>query len=80
MDPTGMSPDGPEWDPYNASYSNQEASMIDFKGNIIIQEPKKQRIFDDRGEFEHSISEKQCEAAISAIVANNSGNPQDDFV
>ena len=53
-----MSPYGPNWDPYGTSYSNQEASMIDFKGNIIIQESKKGRIVDDCNVFELSVSEE----------------------
>ena len=47
MRTVGLTPDGPEWDPYDSAYANQEDSRIDFRGDVIVPEPKRRKILDD---------------------------------
>ena len=77
METVSLCPEGPDWDPYDSSYANQEDSMVDYKGNVIVSEPKKRKILDSRDVFEISMSEERYEAAVSSIVAANYSNPQD---
>ena len=72
-----LCPEGPDWNPYDSSYANQEDSIIDYKGNVIVSELKKRKILDNRDVFEISMSEEKYEAAVSLIVAANYSNPQD---
>ncbi len=36
IETVSICPEGPDWDPYDSSYANQEDSMIDYKGNVIV--------------------------------------------
>jgi len=77
IETVGLCPSGPGWDPYDPEYSNQEDSMIDFRGDVITPQPKKRRkILDDRDVFELNVSVERYEAAISSIVASYPSNPQ----
>ena len=72
-----LSPDAKDWDPYDSSFANQEESMIDFRGDAILREPKRRKVLDDRDVCEINVSEEKYEAAISSIVEENHCNPQD---
>ena len=41
-----LTPDQPEWDPYDVIYSRQEESMIDFEGNMIDKETRDKQFFE----------------------------------
>ncbi len=51
--------------------------MVDYKGSVMIPDPKKKKLLESRDVFEKSVTEEQYEAAISSIVTNNCCNPQD---
>ena len=54
--------------------------MIDHRGDVIVREQKRRKILDDRDVCEIKVSEERYEAAVSSIVANNCGNPQEGEV
>ena len=54
--------------------------MIDFRGDLLLREPTRRKLLDDRDVCEIKVSVERYEAAISSIVANNHCNPQDGDV
>ena len=52
-------------------------SMVDYMGNVVVREPKRRKVLDDRDICSIEVSEERYEAAISSIVANNCCNPQE---
>ena len=70
-----LSPDAKDWDPYHTIFADQEESMINFRGDSILREPKKRKVFDNRDVCEIKVSEEKYEAAISSIVEENHCNP-----
>ena len=72
-----LCPDSETWDPYDPTFSNQEESMIDYKGNVIVQEQKRRKLLDDREVSHINVSVERYEAAISSIVARNHEDPSD---
>ena len=46
IETVGLCPMGPKWDPYDPEYSNQEDSMVDFRGDVLIPRPKKRKVLE----------------------------------
>ena len=73
-----LSSDSDKWDPYDPSYANQEDSMIDYRGDLMVREPKKRKILDDSEVSEICVTQERYEAAVSSIVAKNHGDPAEE--
>ncbi len=69
--------DHDKWDPYDPDFANREDIMVDFRGDVIVHEPKRRKFLESRNVFEINVSEERFESAISSIVAKNCCNPQD---
>ena len=49
--------------------------MIDFRGDAILREPKKRKVFDNRDMCEIKVSKEKYDGTISSIVEKNHCNP-----
>ena len=76
IETVGLTPNGTDWDPYDSSYADQEESMVDFKGNLIVREPKRRKVLDDRDLCSIEVSEERYEAAISSLWQVTMGTPR----
>jgi hypothetical protein len=78
-----LTPDSDHWDPYCDSYSQNEESFLDFRGDLVYPEPKRRKLIDENDYVDIDVSHERFEAAIDAVVASNDvtfvtePNPQD---
>ena len=48
IETVALCPEGPDWDPYDISFADREETMIDHRGDIVVREPKRRKLLDDR--------------------------------
>ena len=66
-----LTPDISVWDPYDENYAEREAKSVDFREDLMENEPKDRKIINDSDICELQVPEERFEADIRSIVANN---------